>query len=380
MVVVELDGELRGEATLGELLDLQDDGASRSHRVEPIARAHRVACLDRPVIDPDVPAGARALREGARLENAGSPEPLVDANRIHAFRQATAPAIRNVDLLKMTAPAKKRRPFLDSPHPLGFAHRGGAALWPENTLAAFRGAVDLGCRYLETDLYATRDGVLVVHHDERVDRTTNGHGLVRDHDLAELRALDAGYRFSRDGKHPFRGQGLTIPTLREVVELCPDARLNVEIKQHEPDIVSTLWDFIQEHDLCDRILVAAEHDPLVRAFRRVSMGRVATSAGRREIMRFWVASRLRLCAFMHPEYDALQVPAEHGLLTVVDAGFVRAAHRVGVQVHVWTINDPGEMRRLLDLGVDGLISDYPDRLVELQNDGIAREAVTDRRA
>lgn len=267
-----------------------------------------------------------------------------------------------------------RRPFLQGPHPLAFAHRGGSLLWPENTMLAFRGAVEMGYRYLETDLHATRDGVLVLIHDDTLERVTDGSGPVWEHTLAELQRFDAGYHFSPDGgrTYPYRGQGATVPTLEEVVEAFPDVRLNVEIKQarlsgrqEQPPVVAAVVDFIEKRGLQDRLLVASFRDRLVREFRRHSGGRVATSAAQGEAVRFWLASRLRLERLLRIPYDALQVPTRYGSLTVVDRRFVEAAHRCGLEVHVWTVDEPGEMRRLLDMGVDGLMSDRPDLLLEV---------------
>ena len=250
--------------------------------------------------------------------------------------------------------------------PLAFAHRGGALLWPENTLPAYRGALDLGYRYIETDLHLTRDGAIVTVHDDTLERTTNGAGPVWDLTLAELRKLDAGYHFSPDGEtFPYRGKGVTVPSLAELVDVSPDLRVNVEVKQESPPMIRALWDFIEERRLHDRVLVAAFCDPLVRELRRLAGGRVATSAGAREARRFWLASRLGLERLLRIDYDALQVPVQHGRITVIDRRFVAAAHRRGLHVHVWTVDEPDEMRRLLDLGVDGLMSDRPDLLREV---------------
>ena len=259
------------------------------------------------------------------------------------------------------------RPFLQGPDPLAFAHRGGSLLWPENTMPAFGGAVEMGYRYLETDLHATRDGVLVLIHDDTLERVSDGSGPVWEHTLAELKRLDAGYHFSPDGgrTHTYRGQGVTVPTLEEVVEAFPQVRLNVEIKQEQPPVVAAVVDFIEKRGLHDRLLVASFRDRLVREFRRLSGGRVATSAAQGEAMRFWLASRLRLERLLSIPYDALQVPARYGSFTVVDRRFVEAAHGRGLAVHVWTVDEPGEMRRLLDVGVDGLMSDRPDVLLEV---------------
>ena len=258
-------------------------------------------------------------------------------------------------------------PFLQGPRPLAFAHRGGSLLWPENTMLAFRGAVEMGCRYLETDLHATRDGALVLIHDDTLERTTDGSGPVWEHTLADLKRFDAGYHFSPEGgcTYPYRGQGVTVPTLEEVVEAFPEVRLNVEIKQEQPPAVAAVADFIEKRGLHDRLLVASFRDRVVREFRSASGGAVATSAAQGEARRFWLASRLRLERLLRVPYDALQVPVRYGSRTVLDRRLVRAAHRRGLQVHVWTVDEPEEMRRLLSLGVDGLMSDRPDLLLEV---------------
>jgi len=259
------------------------------------------------------------------------------------------------------------RPFLQGPRPLAFAHRGGSLLWPENTMVAFGGAVEMGYRYLETDLHATRDGALVLIHDDTLERTTDGSGFVWHHTLAELKHFDAGYHFSPDGgrTYPYRGQGVTVPTLEEVLDTLPDVRVNFEIKQQEPPVVGAVVDFIERKGVQDRVLVASFRDRVVKEFRSASGGAVATSAAQGEALRFWLASRLRLERLLRVRYDALQVPARHGSLTVVDRRFVAAAHRRGLHVHVWTVDEPAEMRRLLALGVDGLMSDRPDLLREV---------------
>src|SRR5262249_22555462 len=141
---------------------------------------------------------------------------------------------------------------------------------------------------------------------------------------------------------------------------------NVEIKARGRAIVRRLWEFVDQRGLHDRILVAAENDVQVRRFRHYSAERVATSAGRQEALRFWAMAKLGLDRFHPVAYDALQVPVDYRGLTVVDRPFVRAAHRHGLQVHAWTIDDPSEMRRLLNLGVDGIISNHPERLASLK--------------
>jgi glycerophosphoryl diester phosphodiesterase len=259
-------------------------------------------------------------------------------------------------------------PALAGPAPLTFAHRGGAGLWPENTLAAFRGAVELGCSHLETDLRLTRDGQIVVCHDARIDRTTDGTGEVSSYTLEELQRFDAAYRFSPDGKQfPARAAGHRIPSFAELVQRAPGVCFNVEIKErglarHLPE---ALWDFIEQQALHERIIVAAERHPLLESFRRLSQGRVATSATKRECLEFWLAATLGLSKWLHIGHQALQIPESVGSFRYLTPRVLESAHQLGIHVHVWTIDQRADMRRLLDFGVDGLMSDYPDRLLEV---------------
>jgi glycerophosphoryl diester phosphodiesterase len=247
--------------------------------------------------------------------------------------------------------------------PIAFAHRGGALLWPENTLEAFENVVALGFRYIETDLHMTKDGAIVCFHDSTLDRTTDGRGRLCDHTLAELRALDPGYRFARGGDYPFRGKGLSIPTLEQALALHPDLRLNVDIKQAAPSMIDALWAEIDRLDAHERLLVASVEDRLVHDFRAIRpMKRMPTSPGIRGVLRFWAGVRTGLGRFERYGYDALQVPATYRGVTVVDRTFVEEAHAHGLHVHVWTIDEREEMERLLDLGVDGLMTDRPDVL------------------
>jgi glycerophosphoryl diester phosphodiesterase len=258
------------------------------------------------------------------------------------------------------------RPYFPARGIACFAHRGGAACWPENTLVAFRGGLDSGCRWIETDVHMTRDGHVVCFHDHTLGRTTNGRGRIRDYDLAELRRFDAGYRFTADGRsYPFRAQGITIPTLEEVAALDPTAYINLEIKQGSPPMAEALWRRIDALGLHERVLIASADAGLVRAFRNLARGTIASSAGRAEILQFWLAARAGLTSLISIEYDALQVPVRSGPLEIINRSFVEAAHARGVQVHVWTINETAEMRALIEIGVDGVMTDHPQRLVDL---------------
>lgn len=257
------------------------------------------------------------------------------------------------------------RPYFGTRNPFGFAHRGGALRWPENTLLAFREAAKLGYRHIETDVHETADGHFVLFHDATLERTTNGRGSIHNLTLAELKRLDAAHRFVRNGTQPYRGRGVQVPTLEEALGMDARLHFNLEIKPKDPGFAYRLWEFITHHRIEDRVLVASEHDDVVAAFRRRSRGRVATSPGFREALRFWghaVAGTSRLSTFA---FDALQVPPVFHRLPVVTERFVSTAHQHGIQVHVWTINDPGEMRRLYGFGVDAVMTDVPDLLLEV---------------
>ncbi|MBX3185099.1 MAG: glycerophosphodiester phosphodiesterase [Polyangiaceae bacterium] len=266
-----------------------------------------------------------------------------------------------------------KRPFLQSYGAIGsltdnhkrlcFAHRGGASLWPENTLEAFRGALALGVTHLESDLRQTRDGHLVLFHDARVERVTNGRGYVHEHTLAELQALDAGYRFYQDGGYPYRGRGVRIPTLEEVLDALPEARLNLELKGRSLAVGARLWQLIEHRQIHERLLVAAANDLSVQRFRELSRGQVATSAGSRECLRFVVSVYTGTWRFITPEYDALQLPLALGRLPVVTRRSIQIAHELGVQVHAWTVDDPETMRALWRREVDGIMTDRPDLLM-----------------
>jgi glycerophosphoryl diester phosphodiesterase len=251
--------------------------------------------------------------------------------------------------------------------PVNFAHRGASGRAPENTLEAFRLAVEAGAGGLELDVHMTRDGEIVVIHDETVDRTTDGSGAVAGMTLGELRNLDAGYRFSPDGgsTYPYRGRGFRIPTLAEVYEELPGVCVNIDIKEPQPGAENAVLQVIREANTGERSLVVSDGHAVVRRFRRVSGGHISTGASRLEITTFYLLGRLRLERLVRPPYDALQVPVDYRGIPLATPRFLEAAHARGVRVDVWTINDPNEMRRLLDLGVDVIMTDRPETLASV---------------
>lgn len=252
------------------------------------------------------------------------------------------------------------------PETLAIAHQGGDGLWPGNTLYAFQQAAALGVDVIETDMHQTKDGVLVFSHDDTVDRVSNGAGRIKDMTYADIKQLDAGYNWSNDGglTYPYRGKGTSIPSVAEVFEALPSMRFNIDMKQTDPSMIEAFCRLIQDHQMEDKVLAASFHDSNITAFRRVCP-RVTTAAAQNETRNFVLLNFVSLGRMVSPPYQAFQVPVESGSIPIVSRSFVRAAHERGVRVDVWTIDDPQEMRRLLDLGVDGIISDRPDLLLEV---------------
>lgn len=251
-------------------------------------------------------------------------------------------------------------PVLSGSRPFAIAHRGSRLLWPENTMPAFRGATELGFQWLETDLHLTADGVIVCLHDDHLDRTTDASGPVWEFTSHALAQVDAGYRFVWDGATPYRGTGVRIPTLETVATVFGDCRLVVDLKQD--GLAGPLAELIGDLGLEDRLVVGSFSDRRLREFRVRSKGRVATSTGTRESARRWAAATMGRRV---PPTAVLQVPLRQRNVPVVTRRTMAAFHRAGAQVHVWTINDPAWMEALLDMSVDGIITDRPDLLREV---------------
>ncbi len=271
-------------------------------------------------------------------------------------------------LMGVTSKQAPNHPYYgsDLPYPLVIAHQGGDGLWPGNTLYAFERAAELGVDVLEMDLHISKDGALVLIHDDSVDRTTDGTGLIEEMTLAELKTLDAGYDWSTDDGQtaPFRGQGITVPTLEEVFQAFPDYRMTIEIKKTESSMAAPFCDMIREYEMQDKILVASFHDERMEEFRGVCP-EVATSSASRETRVFVLLSKIFYGRLYSPAFFALQVPEESSNITVMTEQFVRAAHERNLKVEPWTINDPEQMKTYIDWGVDGIITDRPDLMLEI---------------
>jgi len=233
-------------------------------------------------------------------------------------------------------------------------------------MRAFAGAVALGVDGLEIDIHATRDGILMVSHDDIVDRVSDGQGAIKEMTLAELQELDFGYRWTADNGQtfPFRGQSITMPTLEELLATYPDIWINVDIKQTDPPIVNKFVQMIERFGIATHLCVGSFDHKTIKAFRRLCPT-AAKAATANEARLLYVLSRIRLAGIYWGQADALQIPEQSENLQIVSEQFVRDAHRNHTAVHVWTVDDVDKMAHLIAIGVDGLITDYPDRLLRL---------------
>ena len=256
--------------------------------------------------------------------------------------------------------------YSTAPKPMVIAHQGGDGLWPGDTMYAFQHAADLGVDVLEMDLHTSKDGVLVLIHDETVDRTTDGTGPVYNFTLADLQKLDAGYRWTQDNgqTYPFRGQGIAIPSLEQVFQAFPDKRMNIEMKQSGISLPQPLCDLIHKYKMEDKVVIAGFNDAVMKQFREACPG-VATSAAQTEASWFIMFSKVGLGFLISPNYQSLQVPQESQGINVMTAQFVRASHRRNIRVEPWTIDDPELMKTYIDWGVDGIITDRPDLMLQV---------------
>jgi glycerophosphoryl diester phosphodiesterase len=249
---------------------------------------------------------------------------------------------------------------------LVIAHRGGRSLGPESTLYTFQRAVELGANVLEMDVQSTKDGHMVVLHDRTVDRTTNGTGSVGNYTLAELKNLDAAYHWSPDNgrTYPLRNKDVRIPTLTEVFRAFPKTRINIEIKDPKLSEIPSFCGSIRDHNMSTKVMVASFDAGVLKEFRSVCP-EVATSAGFTEAFLFYFLQKIRMESVYSPDMQAMQIPETRDNRQVVNRRFVEAAHARNMRVHVWTINDIESMKQYLKLGVDGIMTDYPDRLIEM---------------
>ncbi len=248
--------------------------------------------------------------------------------------------------------------------PLAIAHRGGPELGPESVVDTYRKVSDLGVDMLEMDIHVTSDGELVVAHDRRVDRVTDGSGRIADMTLAELRSLDAAYHWTPDGTtFPRRGQGASIPTVDEMFDAFPDARFVIEMKAR--NVSRDLCARIRHHHMVDRVAVTTFSDDSLEEFR-LQCPQVVTSASSEEVAIFWFLHALRLDDLYSPTpFSVFMVPIDFGRLNVIDERFVESAQLRNLAVQVWTIDRREQMEWLIQLDVDGIMTDRPTDLLAL---------------
>jgi glycerophosphoryl diester phosphodiesterase len=265
------------------------------------------------------------------------------------------------------------RALFEAAQPLVFAHRGGARLAPENTLVAFETGLSHGADGLELDVHLSRDGIPVVIHDPMLDRTTDASGPVAARTAAELARVDAGATFGADRGFPFRGCGHGVPTLERALERCPGARVIVEMKYGTPALARAVVDVVRRMGAERRVCLGSFQQTALDAARHAAPD-IATSASqpeaRRTLHRAWVRWPF---GGVRP-FVAYQVPERVGRLRVVSRAFIRQAHRGGQVVQVWVVDSEADATRLLDWGVDGLISDRPDIMVPLRDRWVGQKA------
>ncbi len=260
------------------------------------------------------------------------------------------------------------KPFLSRPGPYLMAHRGGARIWPENTLPAFDGAVRLGADAIELDVRLTADGEVVVFHDEITERVAGEAGSVEGRSLAELRRLDAGRNFTTDGgrSFPWRGRGLAVPTLSEVLSRYPGMLVNVEAKAANPALAEALVRVVRRSGRLDEVCLGSSHDQQgerLRALLPEACHFMPAGVAACHVLVAHAGSEATGCP---RGWDVADLPlrTDDGM-TVVDALTVEHLHQLGIPVHVWTVDEEADMRALLALGVDGVMSDRPDLLARV---------------
>lgn len=260
-----------------------------------------------------------------------------------------------------------RRPYLDHPGPWLVAHRGGSLLAPENTLVAFDVAARLGADAIETDVRRTRDGVVVVFHDDATERLTGAPGTIEARTLAEVRALDAGHAFTPDGgrTHPHRGEGVVVPTFAETLARYPSMRFSIDAKPDEPALAEALAVVIRAARAEDRVCVGSFFDAQADRLGALLPGCCRYLPEQAATCHVMAAISGQSADGCPRGYDMATLPFRMGEMVVVSPPVVDHFHRLGIPVHVWTVDDEADMRSLLAMGVDGIVTDRPDVLARV---------------
>lgn len=267
----------------------------------------------------------------------------------------------------LSKPQKREdKKALQFDHPIVLAHRGGSHLAPEHTMIAFDKATELNVDGFEIDIRLTKDEEILVFHDESIDRTTNGTGLVANLTLEEIQVFNHGYNFQDlDGYYPYRNDNLDAVTLRELLEKYPTTLVNIDIKD-APDtyegslMPSKLWRLIEELDAIDRVVVTSFYVEQVDRFNLYAQNRVALGAGETEIRLAFTSFTSQFGHLYHPKVDVFQIPVKSGVISLDSPKFIQFLDKLNIPVHYWTINDLVSMNRLIRAGAKGIVTDRPD--------------------
>lgn len=261
----------------------------------------------------------------------------------------------------------KNYPFFNRPIKV-VAHRGDSRYYPENSLPAFKSAVELGVDIIETDVHISSDGVIFVWHDDDTYKLDGDSTPIYKRSWTELKELDLGFIYiDKDGKRPFSSRGITLVTFDELLEKFPDSRFNVDLKDKKPELVKGFYNILEKNNAFERVVVASFHTENLKQMRKIS-NRVVTSYGHSEVLHRVVMDKFNTFRFfsrfiaMHP---VIQVPVSQGSTTIVTKRFIKILHKRGVKIQVWTINSADEMRMLLKMGVDGIMTDDPRLLLSV---------------
>ncbi|MBN2402895.1 MAG: glycerophosphodiester phosphodiesterase [Spirochaetes bacterium] len=248
-----------------------------------------------------------------------------------------------------------------------FAHRGASKEFPENTLPAFERAVELGVDYIELDVRFTRDKRFALIHDETIDRVTEGSGRVSDYSMDELKKFDAGYSFTSDRgtTYPFRGKGIMLMSLDELLEAFPEQKIDIDIKDKNPGQIKHLVEIIDKYNAYDRVVAASKHYVNLKALRKMCP-QIPTGFSLFEMM--WIFF-LYKCGLLFLDMtfkgNMLQLPEYYAQFKLITGSFIKELHKKGIDLHVWTVNREQDMRRLIDIGVGGIMSDDPALLCKV---------------
>jgi glycerophosphoryl diester phosphodiesterase len=266
---------------------------------------------------------------------------------------------------------RESKEALEYGHPIILAHRGGCLIAPENSLAAFKKAAELGVHGFEIDIRLTKDEEIIVFHDEYVDRTTDGTGRVADLTLSQLKLHDLGFHYvNEQQEYEYRGKGETVVTLRELFEEFPQMLINIDMKD-SPDtyegslIPSKLWRLIEELGTQNRVVVTSFFDEQIDRFNLYAQNSVALGAGENEVRKAYAAYTSQFGHLYHPRADVVQIPVKSGVFPLDGEGFINFLTNLNVPVHYWTINDTETMNRLLQSGAKGIVTDRPDLAVAI---------------